>query len=64
MDKCAFDLEEKCTALTKKQCKDCAFYKTKEQLNEVRKRALRLLSKFTPEQRQAFRERYYGGRSH
>lgn len=62
MDKCAFDLDVKCSALTKKECDGCAFYKTKAQLNEGRKRALRLLGKFTPQQRQALRERYYNGR--
>ena len=35
MEKCAFELdEEKCSALTKKECSNCSFYKTVSQVSE------------------------------
>lgn len=39
MAKCAFDLGKKCSALTGKRCKKCAFFKTKEALEEGRAKA-------------------------
>lgn len=37
--KCAFSLGNKCSALTKKACGRCHFYKTEEELKESRARA-------------------------
>ena len=40
MEKCAFDFDERrCSALTKKSCNGCHFYKTKAQVLEGRKRS-------------------------
>lgn len=40
MEKCAFDLNEQgCSALTKKECEGCRFYKTAEQVAEGRRKA-------------------------
>lgn len=38
-ERCAFDLDEKCSALLVKDCKGCTFYKTKEQLKAGREKA-------------------------
>ena len=39
-EKCAFDEGEwKCSALTKKRCKGCSFFKTEEQLAAGREKA-------------------------
>ena len=40
MEKCAFDLDEqRCSALTKKECEGCHFYKTATQVAEGRRKA-------------------------
>lgn len=39
MNKCAFDLDKKCSALNVKDCEGCNFYKTKEQLKKGREKA-------------------------
>lgn len=44
MEKCVFDLSEQvCSALTKKKCNGCHFYKTEIQAEEARLRAERRL---------------------
>ena len=35
--KCFADTEKGCSALTKKQCDDCRFFKTQEQVNQENK---------------------------
>jgi hypothetical protein len=62
MSKCAFDLDKKCAALDKKECKGCGFFKTKEELDEGRKKAdARIISLETP-LREYIMGKYYGGR--
>ena len=40
MEKCVFDLDEqRCSALTKKECEGCHFYKTVAQVAEGRRRS-------------------------
>ena len=39
MNECVFSKGRTCSALTVKSCKNCRFRKTKEQLEEGRKRA-------------------------
>lgn len=59
MIKCAFDREEKCTALTVKECEKCTFRKSKDELNEGRERAKDLLERLPREQREAIYDKYY-----
>ena len=40
MNKCAFDREDKCTALREKQCDGCRFRKTEQELNDGRQKAI------------------------
>ena len=40
MNKCAFDVGEKCSALTEKNCTGCRFRKTEEEFTHGRKKAL------------------------
>ena len=45
MNKCAFDRDGMCTALSEKQCVGCRFRKTEEELKEGRQKATeRLIS--------------------
>lgn len=45
MNKCAFDRDCICTALSEKQCVGCGFRKTEEELKEGRRKATdRLIS--------------------
>ncbi len=44
-EKCVFDKGNKCGALTKKDCEGCNFYKTKDQLINGRKVAIKCLKK-------------------
>ena len=59
MIKCAFDREEKCTALTVKECEKCTFRKSKDELDEGRERAKDLLERLPREQREAIYDKYY-----
>lgn len=40
MNKCAFDKGYKCSALTTKECAWCKFRKTKQELEEGRRKAM------------------------
>ena len=60
MDRCAFDCDDRCSALTEKRCSKCGFKKTKAQLEEGRAKARKLLSeKYLPEQLVLIRRKYW-----
>ena len=64
MEKCAFDLEKrKCAALTEKKCEGCKFFKTKEELEAGREKAMNRLMSMDKKQFYYFNNKYYGGRS-
>lgn len=48
--KCAFDRGTFCTALSEKDCRGCAFYKTPEELDYGRGRAYYRICKLPEEQ--------------
>jgi hypothetical protein len=45
MDKCFADKGNECSALTKKECQDCGFFKTEEQHQKDKKKVFNRLSK-------------------
>ena len=45
MDKCFADKGDKCSALTKKICQDCSYFKTEKQHRKGRKTAFSGLSR-------------------
>ena len=45
MNKCAFDRDGVCSALSKKQCVGCHFRKSEQELNNGRAKAARRVSK-------------------
>lgn len=59
MNKCAFDLEKKCAALTDKECKGCRFRKSKEELEEGREKARRRLDSLPIVQREYIKHKYH-----
>ena len=61
MLKCAFDREEKCSALTKKSCEGCAFFKSKEKLEEGREKAQKRIRKLPLSMREYIFDKYYIG---
>lgn len=63
MNKCAFDLDDKCAALTNKECKGCHFFKTQQELEEGRKKANERLGRLDRILRENLINEYYGGKS-
>lgn len=62
-NKCAFDLEDRCSALTEMRCKGCKFRKTKEELEEGRRKAKeKLCDKYDYLERHDIFGKYYCGR--
>ncbi len=61
-NKCAFDCHGKCTALNEQKCIGCNFYKTEEELQEGRDKAVARVMKLEPEFKRYVREKYYGDR--
>lgn len=59
MDKCAFDKGYKCSALTSKMCAGCKFRKTKQELEEGRRKAMERIQE-SPN-RDRIIEKYYSG---
>ena len=62
MDKCAFDLGEKCAAMTERKCPGCHFFKTQEELKEGRDKAAKRVASLDPDLKQYIRHKYYGDR--
>ena len=59
-EKCVFDEGEwKCSALTKKRCVGCSFYKTEEQLSAGREKAEERLKELSGEQRLRIEDTYH-----
>ena len=50
-----------CKALKIIDCKDCVFYKSKEQIKEDKKRVKKRLRSLSREQQACIYEKYYGG---
>ena len=59
MEKCAFDKGYKCSALTSKMCAGCKFRKTKQELEEGRRKAMERLENL--HNRYQIIEKYYSG---
>jgi uncharacterized protein (UPF0179 family) len=59
MGKCAFDLDKKCAALTKKDCKGCRFRKTKEELEEGRSKARERIIGMAPHVKNCLVNKYH-----
>lgn len=61
--KCAFDMEEgKCAVLTEKSCEKCSFFKSKERLEEGRKKAEKRMKSLPKEQQAYIYDKYYSKR--
>lgn len=61
MDRCfAYD-KKGCRALKIKECKDCNFYKTKEEAEEGREKALNRIMNLDEEVRRNIIDTYYNG---
>lgn len=60
MSKC-FAFREECKILTRTDCSNCAFYKTKAQLTEGRVKALKKLERLDKNLRDLLVEKYYRG---
>ena len=59
---CAFLRDGECMALTKKDCLNCAFFKTERELMADRKKAAKRLQKvLSPIEYKATMDKYYGG---
>lgn len=59
-EKCAFDLyPAKCTALTSKNCENCPFRKSSEELAAGRRKARRRLYSLLDEAKTRIVEKYY-----
>ena len=64
MIKCAFDRECGCAALKEKPCmigKPCAFFKSKERLEEGREKARKRIQSLPLKQRKHIFDKYYTG---
>ena len=48
MSNCAFNRKGECIALNIKQCEGCAFFKTTEEVNRGRQKALKRVKSLTP----------------
>ena len=59
MNKCAFDLENKCAALTYKQCVGCHFRKTEQELIEGRQKAAERLDNLPKRTQIHIARKYY-----
>lgn len=62
MEKCVFDMGDKCKAMTKKKCLCCHFQKTAEELEAGREKAAKKVSQLEPALQEYIRHKYYGGR--
>lgn len=60
MNHCAFDKGDKCAALLTRNCENCSFRKTEEELIAGRQKAKEMLEKLPEEHRKAIEEKYYG----
>ena len=59
-EKCAFDEGEwKCSALTKKRCKGCSFFKTEEQLAAGREKAEERIRELSGEHQRQIEDTYH-----
>ena len=61
MNSCfAYD-KRKCSALKKKECEDCNFYKTKEEVEESRKKSINHIKSLDEYKRNNIIDTYYNG---
>ena len=64
MERCAFDLGEKCNAMAEKNCNGCKFRKTEQELKEGREKAVtRLMTLDRTFLNGVKRKYYYGNRN-
>lgn len=60
MNKCAFDRDDKCSALEEKKCDGCKFFKTDEDLKISRIKVKIRLQSLPWEQQTHILRKYYG----
>ena len=60
MDKCFAENKGRCTALKIKECEECSFFKTKEEAEEGRMKAIERIDSLNKERRDHINEIYYG----
>ncbi|MCQ4922213.1 hypothetical protein NE686_03895 [Tissierella carlieri] len=56
------EIKGKCIALKETKCKDCNFYKTKEEVEESREKVIERIKSLDIEKRDYISETYYGGK--
>lgn len=61
MDKCFAENKDKCTALRIKKCEDCNFFKTKEEAEEGRNKAINRIKSLSEYTRRNIIDTYYNG---
>ncbi len=61
MENCAFNNGDNCVALTKKECEGCAFYKTREELVEGRRKATERINGLPGALQTRISNKYYSG---
>ena len=59
MNNCAFDFEKSCAALYERDCKNCSFRKTKEELAAEREKAMARINGLPKYERDAILLKYY-----
>ena len=59
MNKCAFDKDGKCSALNKKDCKGCSFYKTEEEVRIGREKATARIKTLPKDIQRHIKLKYY-----
>lgn len=63
MKNCAFDMKKCCAALSKKNCKGCAFKKTEKQLEKGRKEAEKRIDSLPQSQQEYIYDKYHSEKS-
>ena len=62
MDKCFAESNDRCRALKIKDCGGCRFYKTKEEAEQSKKKALDRIMSLDEEVRRNIIDTYYNGK--
>ena len=59
MEVCAFDKGRSCAALNERECENCTFRKTQEELTEGREKALARIKSLPRAERKYIMKKYY-----
>lgn len=60
MDKCFAYINRGCMALKVRECNNCNFFKTKEEAEEGKQKAIDRINSLDKEKRDLIKETYYG----